>query len=109
MTDVVLPKQYALVLLRRLADDDAFRAAYEKTPAAALRVIGVPDDLIAKLPPGYGNIQLGSKLVFQTALFQLIDEVAEVYMCLRPPNVKLSMGSPSTLAGHRPATPFEAS
>ena len=108
-TDVVLPKDYALVLLRRLADDDAYRAAYEKDPAQALRDIGVPPDLIAKLPPGYGNIQLGSKLIFQTALYQVIDQVAEVYMCLRPPNVKLSLGSPATPLAHRSATPFEAS
>ena len=106
-TDVVLPQQYALVLVRRLADDDIYRAAYEKNPAQALREIGVPEDLIARLPPGYASIKLGSKLIFQTALYQLIDDVAGVCICHSPPQIRLSVGTPQP--GGTSKTSFGAS
>jgi len=108
-TDVVLPQLYALVLVRRLADDDIYRAAYEKNPAQALREIGVPEDLIARLPPGYASIKLGSKLIFQTALYQLIDEVATICLCQIPPQVRLAIGDAGPNAKKHVTTPFEAS
>jgi putative modified peptide len=92
MSDDVLPKEYALVLLRRLAEDDAFRAAYESSPAAALRQLGVPDKYISKLPPNYSKTKLGSKLIFQTALYQVIDNVATIYLCQVPPHLSLAIG-----------------
>ena len=95
-TDAVLMKDYALVLLRKLADDDAFRAAFGANPAQALRSIGVPEDEIGRLPPDYKNISLASKLVFQTALYQLIDGTAVVYLCHIPPTLRLSVASTVT-------------
>jgi len=103
--EVILPKQYALVLLRKLADDDAFRTAYAHNPAQALRSIGVPENLIASLPANYGNLTLDSKAVFQTGLYQLIDEVARVSLCQRPPQISLGIGERS--AGS--TTSFEGS
>lgn len=90
--DVLLPKEYAIVLLRRLADDDAFRATYQQSPAVALREIGVPENLIAKLPGNYKLKTLGSKLIFQSALYQVIDNVATVCLCQVPPQVHLAIG-----------------
>lgn len=95
-TDAILMKDYALVLLRKLADDDAFRAAFEANPAQALRSIGVPEDEIGRLPPDYKNIKLASKLIFQTALYQVIDGTAVVCLCHTPPTLKLAVGSSPT-------------
>ena len=97
-----LDKTYALTLLRRLSDDDAYRAAYAANPAQALRDIGVPESEIAKLPTTYKNITLASKLVFQTALYQVIDGVAAICLCLKPPQVALGFGEGP--AGTNPVT-----
>jgi putative modified peptide len=96
--DREVPRDLALKLLRRLSDDDAFRTAYEKDPVAALRSIGFPDEIIRGLPAGYGGpLKLGAKPVFQEALYQVIDCVAHLYYCQRPPNVKLAVGESATL------------
>lgn len=106
--DSVLFRDFALVLLRKLADDDAYRAAFEADPAKALRAIGVPESEIGKLPPDYKNIRLASKLIFQTALYQVIDNTAVVCLCHTPPTLKLAVGSSTTpTAGVK--TPFQAS
>jgi len=94
--DRELPRELALLLLRRLSDDDDFRTLYEKSPADALRSIGFPDDVIRGLPPGYGPVKLGAKAVFQEALYQVIDCVAQVYYCQKPPNVKLAVAESAT-------------
>lgn len=105
-TDVILPKEYALVLLRKLADDDGFRHLYEANPVNALREIGVPSDVLASLPSGHQTpIKLAPKNTFQEALFQLIDEVAGVCICHTPPQIRLSMGT----ASHPGATSFTTS
>ena len=100
MTDVLLPKQYALVLLRKLADDDEYRHRYECNPVQALREIGVPGDLIDHLPPGHqAPLKLADKKTFQEALYQLIDDVAGVCICHAPPQMRLSIGT-SHHGGH---------
>jgi putative modified peptide len=108
-TDVILPKEYALVLLRKLADDDAFRHLYEANPVNALRAIGVPADVLASLPPAHQTpIKLAPKNTFQEALYQLIDEVAGVCICHTPPQIRLSIGT-STRASGAGGTPFTTS
>lgn len=102
--DLVLPKEFALLLLRKLADDDAFRALYSRDAAQALLSIGVPREIVDKLPPGYRNIRLGSKLIFQEALYQVIDDEAQICYCQRPPTVKLAFGESTGKT-----TPFEES
>ena len=95
MTDLILPKEFALVLLRKLADDDAFRHRYECNPVQALREIGVPEDLLGNLPPGHqAPLTLADKHTFKEALFQLIDDVAGVCICHAPPQLRLSVGAP---------------
>lgn len=90
-----IPKDLALVLLRRLADDDAFRTQYEQDPANALKSLGFPEAITKGIPPG--PVKLGSKALFQEALYQVIDDVAHVYHCQMPPNVKLAIGKNATV------------
>ncbi len=98
MEDIALAGQfekYALLLLRRLADDDGYRRRYESNPVQALREIGVPEDILGKLPPDHQKpIKLADKDVFRQALYQVIDKVASVCVCHSPPQIKLSIGSP---------------
>jgi len=109
MTDVLLPKQYALILLRKLADDEDYRHRYEHNPVRALRDIGVPEELLRDLPPGHqAPIKLADKKTFQEALYQLIDEVSSVCVCHAPPQLKLSVGTPQPL-GRDPKTSFGTS
>jgi putative modified peptide len=106
--ELLLPQQYALVLLRKLAEDDAYRHRYECNPVQALREIGVPEDILGKLPPGHqAPITLADKHVFQQALYQLIDKVAGVCVCHSPPQIKLSIGTPQS--PQHPKTSFGAS
>jgi len=106
--DLVLPKQYALVLLRKLADDDAYRHRYECNPVQALREIGVPEDILGHLPSGHqAPIKLADKHTFQEALYQLIDDVSSVCVCHAPPQVKLAVGTPRN--GDHSKTSFGAS
>ena len=108
MTDLILPKEFALVLLRKLADDDAFRHRYECNPVQALREIGVPEDLLGNLPPGHqAPLTLAEKHTFKEALFQLIDDVSSVCICHAPPQLRLSVGTPQR--GGSSKTSFGAS
>lgn len=101
--DLVLPKETALVLLRKLADDDAFRSAYERNPVEALRTIGVQDAVLQALPAGHASpLKLAPKETFRTALQQLVDDAAQVCICQTPPQVSLSIGARTT------TTSFEA-
>ncbi|RYD16101.1 MAG: putative modified peptide [Lysobacteraceae bacterium] len=91
--DLVLQKETALVLLRKLADDDAFRSAYERNPVEALRTVGVPDAVLQGLPAGHASpLKLAPKETFRDALSQLIDDAAQVCICQTPPQVSLSFG-----------------
>ena len=92
--DVLLPKEYALVLLRKLAADTDYRKVYECNPVQALRDIGVPEKIVGELPPGHqAPIKLADSQIFQEALYQVIDNVAAVCVCHAPPQIKLSVGS----------------
>jgi len=50
MADSTLTKEHGLALLHKLAHDDAFRSHFEQKPAEALLNLGVPADLICRLP-----------------------------------------------------------
>jgi putative modified peptide len=50
MADSTLTKEQGLALLTKLATDDAFRGHFEQKPAHALHDLGVPGDVIARLP-----------------------------------------------------------
>lgn len=50
--DTNLTQTQARVLLEKLAQDDGFRALFERTPARALHVLGVDAETIIGLPAG---------------------------------------------------------
>jgi putative modified peptide len=50
MADTSLTKEQGLLLLGKLAQDDAFRAHFEQKPAEAMFRMGIPPDLICCLP-----------------------------------------------------------
>jgi putative modified peptide len=87
--DTKLPRDQALVLLRKLADDDLFRHHFESDPAQALRDIGVADKLIAKAK-GLKPMKLADKSVFLQALLLLIDELLCIYLSMIAPCLQVS-------------------
>jgi putative modified peptide len=48
--DASLTKEQGLLLLSKLAEDDAFRCFYEQKPAEALLRLGIPAQLVCCLP-----------------------------------------------------------
>jgi len=50
MADTSLTKEQGLLLLGKLAQDDAFRNSFEHKPAEALFRLGIPAELICCLP-----------------------------------------------------------
>jgi len=87
--DTKLPRDHALVLLRKLADDDLFRHHFEKNPVQALRDIGVPKELVNKAK-GLKPMKLADKRVFLEALLLLIDELLCVYLSMIAPCMQVS-------------------
>jgi putative modified peptide len=84
-----LPREQALVLLRKLADDDLFRHHFEQDPAQALRDIGVAEKLIA-MAKGLKPMKLAPKSVFLEALLLLIDELLCIYLTMIAPCMQVS-------------------
>ncbi len=104
--DVVLPQKYALVLLRKLADDDLYRHHYESNPKQALTDIGVPDEILSRVPPeNLRPTRLAEKSVFLEALMLLIDELVCVTLCLVQPQIHVF--APIKGDGARTKVPFE--
>ena len=94
MTDTSLPREQALALLQRLANDDAFRTSYETSPAAALKAAGISAEIIAALAPtSLAPTRLRSREAFQKAYEQVREKEAEVCLCHRPPEISLRSGS----------------
>ncbi len=58
-----IPWDLALKLLRKLAEDDAFRDAYRKDSVAALRTLGFPSTIVDDVRAG--AVTLGTKADFQ--------------------------------------------
>jgi len=86
MKDEILEQKLALVLLRKLADDDLFRHHYEQDPLQALADIGVPAKQLEKLRKNKNlkPAKLADKSVFLEALLKLIDELLCVALCQTP-------------------------
>lgn len=104
--ETALPREYALVLLRKLAGDDLYRHHYELDPRQALLDIGVPPKIVAKLPPSnLQPVRLADKKVFLDALFLLIDEVVSVHLCKIQPQIHVF--SPIKGGSGRTRIPFE--
>ncbi|MGA9333698.1 MAG: NHLP-related RiPP peptide [Rudaea sp.] len=83
-------KTQMLDLLGRLASDDGFRANFEKSPASALSLIGLPPDqvkifLTEHIVPG----TLATKTEFETALGRISNQNVEECLCMTIPSLKL--------------------
>ncbi len=97
-----IPWDLALKLLRKLAEDDAFRDAYRKDSVAALRTLGFPSTIVDDVRAG--AVTLGTKADFQAALTLVSDRMAHVFYCQIPPHMKLAAGVSKTFRD-----PFEGS
>jgi putative modified peptide len=75
MTDTALTKQQGLLLLSKLAQDDAFRNSFEQKPAEAMFRLGIPAELICCLPAKcLCSLKLDSKEAMERARKQLADD-----------------------------------
>ncbi|MCW5566741.1 MAG: NHLP-related RiPP peptide [Dokdonella sp.] len=80
----------ANALLRRLADDDAFRKLFRKKPAKALQEIGVPLRTIVDLDSRcLCPAPLAPKKAFRAAVESFDRKTLETTMSMRPPKMKL--------------------
>jgi putative modified peptide len=94
MADSKLSREHSLVLLQKLATDDAYRARYQEKPAAALAELGVPHETIINLKAScLASVTLADKAHFTKAQESLAK--AEASSCLEfiVPNGKLSLAS----------------
>jgi putative modified peptide len=90
MADTALTKEQGLALLTKLATDDAFRAHYEHKPAHALFDLGVPADVIARLPGRcLCQRKLGSKQAMQEARTRLAADTDTSLLIFVVPDAKL--------------------
>jgi len=84
-----LPEEQGIALIRRLADDDAFRDRFSKDPAAAMRELGVSDTVIDTLdrkclePP-----TLAPKKAFAALLDDIEGEAFQAAMRMQVPEAR---------------------
>jgi len=93
MSDVRLPRDQELQLLKRLSTDDDFRSRFASDPTGALKEIGVGDDAIAKLDPA--NLKpgkLADKDAIAAAHAQLNESGISDHVCLIIPFARLDIG-----------------
>jgi putative modified peptide len=99
MQDGKLTRDESIALLRKLSSDDAFRATFEKEPAAALKQIGIGSGDVAALPPtAAAAMPLPPKEQFQQALQETLDSGTSKHMCLVFPLLKLTYGDADSSA-----------
>lgn len=88
-----LTRDETVALLRKLSSDDAFRAMFEKEPAAALTQIGVSGSELAALPPIETTTEpLPPKEQFQQALNEVLQAGVSGHLCQIWPALKLTYG-----------------
>ncbi len=88
-----LTRDEMIALLRKLSSDDAFRAAFEKDSAAALKQIGVSNSELASLPPIESTTEpLPPKEQFQQALNEVLKAGVSDHLCQIWPMLKLTYG-----------------
>lgn len=85
-----LPEEQGIALIRRLADDDAFRDRFSKDPAAALRELGVSDTVIKSLDSKCVEARaLAPKDDFAALLDDINGEALQAAMRMQTPEVRL--------------------
>lgn len=93
MSGTRLPKEHELNLMKKLSTDDDFRTRFEKSPAEALKEIGVPDSAIsaldsASLKPG----KLADKSAIADAHAKLDQDALLGHACMVFPMLRLNYG-----------------
>jgi len=95
MADTSLTKEQGLLLLGKLAQDDAFRNSFEQKPAEALFRLGIPADVICCLPAKcLCPTKLDSKQAMDDARKQLADDVDTSLLMLTIPQPGFGRGKP---------------
>jgi putative modified peptide len=90
MADTALTKEQGLALLTKLAKDDTFRARFEAKPAHALFELGIPAELIVRLPAKcLCERKLASKEEMEEAKKRLVAELDTSMLALVVPTSKL--------------------
>lgn len=88
-----LTRDESIALLKKLSSDDAFREAFTKDPADALKEIGIGSGDLAALPPSaLAPEPLPSKEQFQQALQDVMEAGVSDHVCLVFPFLKLTYG-----------------
>jgi putative modified peptide len=91
MGDTRLPKEQELDLLKKLSTDDAYRARFEKSPADALKEIGVSDATLAALPAdNLKSGKLADKSAIAAAHGKLSDANTTDQVCLVVPFMRIN-------------------
>jgi putative modified peptide len=95
MADTSLTKDQGLLLLGKLAQDDAFRAQFSLKPAEALYKLGIPAELVVCLPAAclvpHG---LASKDEMEAARKQLAADVNTSMLMLTIPQPGFGRANP---------------
>jgi putative modified peptide len=85
-----LTRDQGLALLRKLAADDAFRAAFEKDPAGALEGIGVPAGALESLDSKcLEQRTLATKQTFEKLLSDVDSEEFQLAMSMHVHALKI--------------------
>lgn len=93
MTGSRLPKEQELQLMKKLSSDDDYRARYEKSPADALKDIGVTDAQISALDPAALKPgKLAGKADIAAAHGKLAEANISDHVCLIIPMQRLNYG-----------------
>lgn len=88
-----LTRDESITLLKKLSNDDAFRALFAKDPATALNQIGIGvGDLTALPQSALAAAPLPSKEQFQQALSEVMESGLSAHVCMIWPALKLTYG-----------------
>jgi putative modified peptide len=93
MADTSLTKEQGLLLLGKLAHDDAFRAHFEQKPAEAMFRMGIPAETICCLPAKcLCPAKLGAKDVMEEARKRLASDLDTSMLIFVIPSPSLMQG-----------------
>lgn len=85
-----LPQEEGIALIRKLAEDDAFRTLFEKDPRTAMKQLGISDEMLASLDPGCVNPRtLAPKEKFAELLKDVNSEAFLAAVGMQTPEARL--------------------
>lgn len=93
MSGTRLPKEHELNLMKKLSTDDDFRTRFEKSPADALKEIGVPaSDISALDAASLKSGKLADKSAIADAHAKLDQDALLGHACMVFPMLRLNYG-----------------